>query len=85
MLKADVVSHFSKKSTHPIQDIAEFCGISKPAVSQWGKYVPELHAIKLQRHTRGKLRIVKGAYDRKANGHYDQRRRHSGGGREARS
>jgi transcriptional repressor of cell division inhibition gene dicB len=39
--------------------LARALGITRSAVHQWGKYVPELRQYQLERITDGKLRVAK--------------------------
>lgn len=57
MLTADVLSHF-KTATKA----AEVLGISKSAVSQWGKRVPIGRAYQIQAITGGQLAVNPSAY-----------------------
>jgi len=56
MYKEDVLSYYKTKVNNPCSTVAEILGISQSAVSRWGRVIPELRAMKLQRHTRGRLR-----------------------------
>jgi hypothetical protein len=57
MLKADVIKHFGA-----LESIAQALNISKSAVSQWGKVVPEGTAYKLQVITGGRLQVIPSLY-----------------------
>lgn len=54
MLKVDVLNHFKNRVT----DVAEACGVSSAAVSQWGDVIPERAALRLDRQTNGKLKYI---------------------------
>lgn len=52
MLKADVLKHFNNRAV----DVADACGITSAAVSQWEEIIPERAALRLDRATKGKLK-----------------------------
>jgi DNA-binding transcriptional regulator YdaS (Cro superfamily) len=50
MKKLTVINYFGSA-----QNLAEFLGLHKSAVSQWGEIIPEKQALKLAHLTEGKL------------------------------
>jgi hypothetical protein len=56
----DAVQHFGGR-----RQVAEALGVTRQAVSKWGKYVAEGSAYKLQHLTKGKLKVIKKAYANK--------------------
>lgn len=69
MLKADVKAHFGT-----LDAIADAIGITKSAVSNWDKIVPQGSAYKIQVVTGGKLRVDPSLYKRMTR----PRRKHGG-------
>lgn len=58
MLTSEALRVYESKTA-----IADVLGISPSAVSQWGEYVPPLSAMKLAKHSRGKLRFDPDVYE----------------------
>lgn len=52
MKKTDVLRYFNNRVT----DVAKACGVTTPAVCQWGEVIPEKNALKLGRLTHGSLK-----------------------------
>lgn len=63
MKTADVIAHFGNSVK-----TAKALGITKSAVSQWGEYVPERIAYKVQFLTGGTLCVDPSAYQSKVAG-----------------
>jgi DNA-binding transcriptional regulator YdaS (Cro superfamily) len=57
---SDAVQHFGGR-----RQVAEALGVTRQAVSKWGKYVAEGSAYKLQHITKGKLKVIEKAYENK--------------------
>lgn len=57
MLKKTAVRHFKTQTK-----VAEICGITRQAVSDWDSVVPIKHAWKLERASGGKLSMRLGDY-----------------------
>lgn len=57
MLKADVMKHFKT-----CQAVADVLDITRSAVQQWGRVVPQTSAYKLQVFTAGQLRVEPSLY-----------------------
>lgn len=64
MKTADALAHFAKTTTKakPSYAIAMTLGVSRQAVEQWGKIVPEGSAYKLQALTMGVLKVDSACY-----------------------
>lgn len=65
MKKSSVLEYFNDLD-NPVSKVAEVCGVSVAAVSQWGEVIPEKNALKLHRHTKGKLKYEEHYYDKSA-------------------
>lgn len=57
MYKKDVISFFGTQ-----QEAAEALGVTQAAVAQWGDVIPERHALRLDRLTRGRLAYAEYLY-----------------------
>ncbi len=61
MRKSDAIAYFKTQTK-----LAAAARVTKSAVSQWGEWVPEAKAYRLQSLTRGKLKVVPSAYESSA-------------------
>ncbi|TKI02569.1 Cro/CI family transcriptional regulator [Martelella alba] len=59
MLTDDAIKYFGNKAK-----LAEAAGVSQPAVSRWGKLVPEKRAARLERLTSGALKYDLDVYSK---------------------
>jgi DNA-binding transcriptional regulator YdaS (Cro superfamily) len=59
MRTADVIAFYKTQTK-----VADVLGIWKQAVNQWGEFVPEGKARRLEKLTRGKLKVIESAYKR---------------------
>lgn len=57
MKKESAIRYYGKA-----KDLAKALGISSSAVSQWGDYVPEKQARRLERITEGRLKVDEACY-----------------------
>lgn len=62
MKKTSVLEYFD----NVVSEVAKACNVSTAAVSQWGEIIPEKNALKLHRHTRGKLKYEEQYYNKSA-------------------